>query len=89
VQLFACPFCGFRDETEFHFSGEAGNLRPEGFRDVSASEWSRYLFDRRNAKGAASEIWTHRTCGEVFVMDRNTVTHETSAVRALVAEPKP
>jgi len=86
MQLFPCPFCGLRSETEFHFSGEAGNARPEGFRDVPASDWSRYLFDRSNPRGASSEIWRHRTCGEVFVMDRNTVTHAVEAVRPLIAE---
>ena len=26
MQLFPCPFCGPRPETEFHYGAEAGNL---------------------------------------------------------------
>ncbi|NGN40404.1 sarcosine oxidase subunit delta [Mesorhizobium sp. CGMCC 1.15528] len=72
MQLFPCPFCGPRSESEFHFGGDFGNLRPEGS-DVSASEWSAYLHLRANPKGSSSEVWMHMTCGELFRMDRNTV----------------
>ncbi|RUX65781.1 sarcosine oxidase subunit delta, partial [Mesorhizobium sp. M7A.F.Ca.US.014.04.1.1] len=27
MQLFPCPFCGPRDETEFYYGGDAGNAR--------------------------------------------------------------
>lgn len=74
MQIFHCPFCGPRPEPEFHFGGEAGNLRPEGFRSVSDADWSAYLHLRRNPKGTAREIWMHVTCGEIFVMERDTVT---------------
>ena len=74
MQIFTCPFCGTRGEVEFHFGGDAGNHRPEGD-DASAEAWSAYLYDRNNPKGAAREIWMHTTCGEVFVMERDTVTH--------------
>ncbi|MGN6144080.1 MAG: sarcosine oxidase subunit delta, partial [Mesorhizobium sp.] len=39
MQLFPCPFCGPRDEAEFHYGGEAGNLRPDG-REVPAERWA-------------------------------------------------
>jgi len=74
MQLFPCPFCGPRDESEFHFAGEAGNLRPDG-REVSADRWAGYLHMRDNPKGATKEIWVHMTCGEFFAMERDTVTH--------------
>lgn len=83
MQLFSCPFCGPRSESEFHFGGDFGNLRPEGFRDVSAGEWAAYLYTRNNPKGTASEVWMHTTCGEFFRMERDTVTHEVLACARL------
>jgi heterotetrameric sarcosine oxidase delta subunit len=82
VQLFPCPFCGSRDETEFHYGGEAGNARPEGA-DTSAADWARYLYMRTNPKGGTREIWVHLTCGEFFVMERDSVSHEVLAASAL------
>ncbi|MEZ5783827.1 MAG: sarcosine oxidase subunit delta [Rhizobiaceae bacterium] len=74
MQLFPCPFCGLREESEFHYGAEAGNVRPDaGF--VSADQWSDYLHMRDNPKGATREIWVHLTCGEFFMMERDTVTH--------------
>ncbi|MGR3493084.1 MAG: sarcosine oxidase subunit delta, partial [Shimia sp.] len=29
MQIFTCPFCGPRPETEFHFVGELGKVRPD------------------------------------------------------------
>lgn len=75
MQLFPCPFCGPRSESEFHFGGDAGNHRPEGFRDVTDGVWAAYLYERNNRRGAASEIWMHMACGEVFRMERDTVNH--------------
>ncbi|RWF83911.1 sarcosine oxidase subunit delta, partial [Mesorhizobium sp.] len=45
MQLFPCPFCGPREESEFHYGGEAGNLRPDGG-DVTAERWAGYLHMR-------------------------------------------
>lgn len=74
MQIFPCPFCGPRDESEFHFAGEAGNVRPDG-RDVPADSWADYLHMRDNPKGKTREIWMHVTCGEFLMMERDTVTH--------------
>ncbi len=74
MQLFPCPFCGLRDETEFHYGGEVGNIRPDGA-DAPAAAWADYLYTRANPKGATREIWLHTTCGEFFAMARDTVTH--------------
>ncbi|MGZ9719044.1 sarcosine oxidase subunit delta [Rhizobium miluonense] len=87
MQLFICPFCGPRAETEFHFGGDAGNLRPEG--DVDAMAWSNYLYFRDNSRGAVKEIWMHLPCREVFAMERDTVTHEVHATHALTGEERP
>ncbi|RWC49823.1 MAG: sarcosine oxidase subunit delta [Mesorhizobium sp.] len=81
MQLFTCPFCGPRAETEFHFGGDAGNLRPGG--DSETNVWTDYLYFRSNLRGRAREIWMHLACREVFVMERDTVTHEVHATEAL------
>ena len=84
MQLFPCPFCGPRVETEFHYAGDLGNLRPEGFLAVSTDTWSGYLFDKNNLRGEASEIWKHLTCQEVFTMTRDTMTHRVISSAALL-----
>lgn len=87
MQLFPCPFCGLRDEREFHYGGEAGNLRPDGL-EVSPERWAGYLHMRANPKGATKEIWVHTTCGEFFAMERDTVVHTVSGSTTLgEAEP--
>ena len=83
MQLFPCPFCGPRSESEFLFGGDAGNDRPEGFREVPDAAWASYLHDRNNRRGAANEIWMHMTCGELFRMERDTVHHRVSGSFAL------
>ena len=85
MQLFSCPFCGPRDETEFHFGGEAGKVRPEPAADVDAAGWSNYLYVNANPKGPAREIWVHLTCGEFFAMERDTVTHAVIGSKSLRA----
>ena len=84
MQIFSCPFCGPRDETEFHYRGETGIPRPEGA-DVSEEAWAGYLYMRRNPRGETSEIWHHLTCGEFFAMTRDSVTHEVVDVRPLAS----
>ncbi|RIK89030.1 MAG: sarcosine oxidase subunit delta [Hyphomicrobiales bacterium] len=83
MQLFSCPFCGPRDETEFLFGAEAGKRRPEPAAEVSARAWGEHLHFAGNPKGPAREIWLHLTCGEFFAMERDTVSHAVSATRAL------
>lgn len=76
MQQFPCPFCGLRDEREFHFAGEAGKARPDTTKEVSDAEWSAYLHECKNAKGMSREIWVHTTCQEFFIMTRDTVSME-------------
>jgi sarcosine oxidase subunit delta len=85
MQLFPCPFCGPRAETEFSFAAEAGKIRPEG--EVSEAAWSHYLYDETNPKGATREIWVHLTCGEYFAMERNTLTHVVKSSSPLRTAP--
>lgn len=81
MQLFPCPFCGLRDEREFLFLAEAGKVRPDTTQNISDEDWARYLHAIRNDKGAVREVWMHLTCGEVFVLERDSVTME--VVRAI------
>lgn len=83
MQIFTCPFCGDRDEREFHFAVEAGKRRPEPAADVSDAAWADYLYAVEAPKGPAREVWLHLTCGEYFLMTRDTVTRDVLAVDAL------
>lgn len=74
MQRFPCPFCGLRDEREFHFAGEAGKVRPDTTQTVSDEAWRDYLFAYKNPVGASQEIWVHLPCQEYFIMERDTVT---------------
>lgn len=86
MQLFTCPFCGPRAETEFHYAGDYGNLRPEGFKSVSDDVWSLYLFGHKNERGVTREIWKHLPCMEVFAMTRDSLSHQVLATDALLGE---
>ena len=83
MQLFPCPFCGARPETEFQFGAEAGKVRPEG--DAAERAWADYLYAERNPRGATREIWVHLTCGEYFALARDTLTHEVAGSSSLRA----
>lgn len=74
MQLFPCPFCGPRNECEFHFAAEVGKTRPDTSQQIEAPEWSSYLFDQTNARGPVREIWTHLPCAEMFILERDSVT---------------
>ncbi len=74
MQIFPCPFCGPRDETEFTYVGEP-KARPEPADAVSDQAWADYLYVNANPKGEAHEIWLHLTCMEMFAMTRDTATN--------------
>ncbi|MCV6591502.1 MAG: sarcosine oxidase subunit delta [Silicimonas sp.] len=76
MQRFPCPFCGLRDEREFHFVGELGKTRPDTSGPVSDEDWAHYLHMHRNEKGCVREVWMHTTCAELFAMERDSVTME-------------
>ena len=87
MMQIACPWCGTRDEREFHFGGEAHRVSP-GL-EVSDAEWADYLFNRENPKGLHYERWCHNYgCSQWFNVVRDTVTHEIHAVYKM-GEPKP
>ncbi len=82
-----CPYCGTRDEIEFHCGGEAHIVRPGP--DVNDAEWSDYLFNRKNPKGVHYERWCHVFgCGQWFNVARDTFRHEIHAVYRM-GDPPP
>jgi len=89
MHLIPCPWCGPREETEFACGGEADIVRPD---PAAASDeaWANYLYMRSNRKGAARERWLHRYgCRRWFILRRDTVSHEISAVERIGDEPPP
>ena len=57
MQTFTCPFCGPRDETEFHFAAEAGKHRPEPAETTSDEAWADYLYMNAAPRGPARETF--------------------------------
>jgi sarcosine oxidase subunit alpha len=87
--LLDCPHCGPRDETEFHYGGQAHVAYPESPADLSDAEWAQYLFFRDNPKGPFAERWAHSAgCRKWFHVVRDTATYQVLAVyRAGDARP--
>jgi sarcosine oxidase, subunit delta len=72
-----CPWCGDRDETEFHYGGQAGVAYPADPTALSDGEWAEYVFMRDNPKGWFAERWFHTAgCRRWFDLQRHTVTYE-------------
>jgi len=83
----SCPYCGTRDEVEFHCGGDAHIVRPGP--EVSDAEWADYLFNRENPRGVHYERWCHVFgCGQWFNVARDTFTHEFHAVYRM-GDPAP
>ncbi|MDG9720115.1 sarcosine oxidase subunit alpha family protein [Streptomyces sp. DH24] len=94
--LIPCPWCGPRDEAEFHYGGQAHVPYPEDPAVLTDEEWARYLFFRDNPKGPFAERWSHAAgCRRWFNAVRNTATNEILAVyrageeRPATVEPRP
>ncbi|MBT2519394.1 sarcosine oxidase subunit delta [Arthrobacter sp. ISL-28] len=87
--LIPCPNCGPRDETEFHYGGQAHVAYPENPNELNDREWAEYLFYRENTKGTFAERWVHSTgCRQWFNMVRDTVTYDIQAVYQM-GSPRP
>ena len=52
--LIPCPYCGEREESEFHQGGEAHIERPKDPYKLTDEEWADYLFFR---------LHQHHRCG--------------------------
>lgn len=88
MQIFPCPFCGPRDEREFHFAGEAGKTRPDTTGSISNADWAHYLTQQRNDKGDVREVWMHVPCQELFIMERDSMTMDVLHSQALRGAPQ-
>ncbi|WP_043671306.1 sarcosine oxidase subunit alpha family protein [Streptomyces xylophagus] len=87
--LIPCPWCGPRDEAEFHYGGQAHVAYPETPADLTDEEWARYLFFRDNPKGPFAERWNHAAgCRRWFNAVRDTSTNEILSVYR-AGEPRP
>ena len=87
--LISCPNCGSRDETEFHYGGQAHVAYPADPGALSDAEWARYLYFRDNPKGEFAERWNHAAgCRRWFNAVRDTVTYEILAVYQ-AGKPRP
>ncbi|HET6357428.1 sarcosine oxidase subunit delta family protein [Streptomyces sp.] len=87
--LIPCPWCGPRDEAEFHYGGQAHVPYPEDPAALTDQEWARYLFFRDNPKGPFAERWAHASgCRRWFNAVRDTATNEILAVYR-AGEPRP
>ena len=86
--LIECPYCGAREESEFHQGGEAHIERPKDPDKLTDEQWADYLFMRGNTKGVYLERWVHRHgCRRWFNVARNTHTNEILAVYEMVKKP--
>ena len=83
-----CPFCGTRDEAEFHYRGDASVVRPPGGADLAAM--SAYVYERANPLGWHLEWWLHvGGCRQLLRIERHTLTHEIRSVTAAGSAEEP
>ena len=83
-----CPWCGFRDDAEFHYGGEAHITRPNPSETLTDEKFSEYLFLKTNTKGLLLERWCHRSgCRRWFNVLRNTITNEILEVYPVTETP--
>ena len=84
-----CPYCGPRDETEFHYGGQAHVPYPADPDALDDAAWAEYLFVRDNTRGLFAERWVHALgCRRWFNAIRDTVTYRFHRVYRL-DEQKP
>ena len=85
-----CPYCGPRDETEFHYGAEAHIAYPENPQGLDDVQWSKFVFIKSNPKGWLAERWVHSAgCRRWFNVWRNTITHEFGpSYKPLTQQPK-
>ncbi len=75
--LITCPWCGPRDEAEFHYGGQAGVAHPHDAASLDDERWAQFVFFRDNPKGPFAERWMHSAgCRRWFNTVRDTVTHD-------------
>lgn len=81
MQLIPCPWCGPREEVEFHYGGEAHVDYPAEPAALSDEEWAKFVFFRDNPRGPFAERWSHVAgCRRWFNAVRDTRSYELLAV---------
>ncbi len=84
-----CPYCGYRNESEFSCGGEAHIARPAVSNKITDSAFCEYLFMRENPKGVFLERWCHTSgCRRWFNIARDTVSHEIYEIYLMGNTPK-
>ena len=86
MQIFLCPFCGPREETEFHCVREP-KVRTRPAEAFSDADWADYLYFNAYPRGASRELWLCLTCMESFAMTRDTATNAVLGSEPLRAAP--
>jgi sarcosine oxidase subunit delta len=82
MQHFNCPWCGTRPQTEFRYQRAAENI-PRGWPEPLHAQLAR-LTQRTNPAGRHEELWQHAGgCRGWLIVQRDTLTHEVSGVRAV------
>src|SRR6202040_3330869 len=70
-----CPWCGERDETEFHYRGDASRARPAA--EAGLAAFSAYVYERENPCGWHLEWGLHvGGCRKLLKVLRHPLTHE-------------
>lgn len=87
--LLNCPWCGPRDETEFHYGGQAHIDFPRNPAELDDRQWAEYVFYRDNPQGPFAERWMHATgCRRWFNALRDTASYRVLATYPIDA-PRP
>ena len=83
--VIPCPWCGPREQAEFHCCGEAHIARPA---DADDAAWAGYLYLRDNLKGLHAERWLHaHGCRRWFHLLRHTGLNRIVAVYRIGETP--
>ena len=79
--LITCPYCGPRNETEYHYGGQAHVPFPTAEGELTDQQWAEYLFYRDNPVGPFAERWVHSIgCRRWFNVIRDTASYDILAV---------
>ena len=89
MQLIACPWCGPREETEFHYGGQAHVAYPADPQALTDEEWARLRVLPVQPQGPVRRtVEPHAGCRRWFNAVRDTATYRFHGVYR-VDEQKP
>jgi methylglutamate dehydrogenase subunit B len=72
-----CPFCGFRDLSEFAYLGDATLERPDPSAPDAERAFHDYAYLRSNPAGPHREFWHHVSgCRSWLIVTRDTRSHQ-------------